>query len=227
MTVYIVVPYRNREEQLQKFVEIYSLFLFDYNIRIIIVEQGNNDTFNRGIVKNIGYDFICKNYNITNKDIFVLNDLDTIPNDNLTFQYNNQINDNTIHHVFGFKNMCLGGVLRMKFETFKKCNGFPNNFWGWGGEDTCLMKRCEKLGINIDNSNIIEVGSSLVKDLGRPTFEKFDQSMNWSHVCYSNAETLEMLTSNGLSNLTYKINNIKELTDRITKLTVDFEHYIF
>jgi hypothetical protein len=29
----------------------------------------------------------------------------------------------------------------------RRINGYPNNFWGWGGEDDEMQKRCERLGI--------------------------------------------------------------------------------
>ena len=27
-------------------------------------------------------------------------------------------------------------------------NGYPNNFWGWGGEDDEMFKRLTEVGIN-------------------------------------------------------------------------------
>jgi hypothetical protein len=29
----------------------------------------------------------------------------------------------------------------------QRINGFPNTFWGWGGEDDEMQKRCERNGI--------------------------------------------------------------------------------
>lgn len=36
----------------------------------------------------------------------------------------------------------FGGVSGLTVEQFKKINGFPNAFWGWGGEDDDLWNRC-------------------------------------------------------------------------------------
>ena len=36
---------------------------------------------------------------------------------------------------------CLGGIVIMHYNLFEKINGFPNNFWGHGGEDTDLQNR--------------------------------------------------------------------------------------
>lgn len=35
----------------------------------------------------------------------------------------------------------FGGVSAMSKHQFLKINGFPNNYWGWGGEDDDIFKR--------------------------------------------------------------------------------------
>lgn len=35
----------------------------------------------------------------------------------------------------------FGGVSGLTVEQFHKINGFPNAFWGWGGEDDDLWNR--------------------------------------------------------------------------------------
>jgi hypothetical protein len=37
----------------------------------------------------------------------------------------------------------VGGVLSLSQEQMRRCNGFPNNYWGWGGEDDELRRRFE------------------------------------------------------------------------------------
>lgn len=37
----------------------------------------------------------------------------------------------------------FGGVSGMTTDQFRKINGFPNAFWGWGGEDDDLWHRYE------------------------------------------------------------------------------------
>jgi hypothetical protein len=37
----------------------------------------------------------------------------------------------------------LGRVLRVSKEVFKRMNGFPNTFYGWGGEDDALAHRIQ------------------------------------------------------------------------------------
>ena len=35
----------------------------------------------------------------------------------------------------------FGGVSAVSAEQFKAVNGYPNRYWGWGGEDDDLSER--------------------------------------------------------------------------------------
>jgi hypothetical protein len=35
-------------------------------------------------------------------------------------------------------------------KDYEKINGFPNNFWGWGGEDDELYKRVKENNLKIE-----------------------------------------------------------------------------
>jgi hypothetical protein len=35
----------------------------------------------------------------------------------------------------------FGGVSAVSAEHFKAVNGYPNRYWGWGGEDDDLSER--------------------------------------------------------------------------------------
>ena len=43
----------------------------------------------------------------------------------------------------------FGGITSFSVSQFKQINGFPNNFWGLGGEDDELHKRTKKVGMEI------------------------------------------------------------------------------
>lgn len=36
----------------------------------------------------------------------------------------------------------FGGVSGLSKKQFLKINGFPNEYWGWGGEDDDIYNRC-------------------------------------------------------------------------------------
>ncbi|XP_040613809.1 beta-1,4-galactosyltransferase 6 isoform X2 [Mesocricetus auratus] len=46
-------------------------------------------------------------------------------------------------------NEFFGGVSGLTVEQFRKINGFPNAFWGWGGEDDDLWNRVHYAGYNV------------------------------------------------------------------------------
>ena len=88
----IIIPYRDREEQLNYFIEktteLFKKCLCD--VKVIIVEQNNQIYFNRGKLINIGFDI----YKNTGKYFFT-QDVDIIPNElaiNNFYKYNNSSN---------------------------------------------------------------------------------------------------------------------------------------
>jgi hypothetical protein len=63
--------------------------------------------------------------------------------------------DEIIHYAspdlgykYTFSNF-LGGIIGMNSTIFNKINGFPNTFFGWGGEDDSLYNRIAILDIPI------------------------------------------------------------------------------
>ncbi|MEQ2189744.1 hypothetical protein GOODEAATRI_028446, partial [Goodea atripinnis] len=42
-------------------------------------------------------------------------------------------------------NQYFGGVSSMSKEQYLKINGFPNNYWGWGGEDDDIYNRFDRI----------------------------------------------------------------------------------
>ena len=75
----IIVPYRDREEHLARFVPHMEKFLSDKKIdfKIFVVEQGTDRPFNRGWLINIGYDISSQQ----GFDYFCFHDVDMLPED--------------------------------------------------------------------------------------------------------------------------------------------------
>ncbi|CAH0521086.1 unnamed protein product [Peronospora belbahrii] len=50
----------------------------------------------------------------------------------------------------------FGGIVAFTRQQFVKVNGFPNNFWGWGGEDNELYSRAmrKKLIVQTPSKNV-------------------------------------------------------------------------
>lgn len=148
----VIVPYRDRPQQLQVFKRYISNYLYSRQIQheIIIVEQDKDRPFNRGLLCNWGF----RKAVWSNCDYVVFHDVDLIPQEvDYSFpEYpthlvgktsDKKVNDSLFYDYFG-------GATLFSVEDFKKINGFSNDYWGWGFEDDDLFLRCQEKGIKID-----------------------------------------------------------------------------
>ena len=126
-----------------------------YNGHIYIIKQGDNQPFNRGLLLNAGFNIVTslnrnKGANSTDmdNDIFIFHDVDLLPDLTLLKQYGDSP---PIHlAVEGYRyipdptkgpDKRTGGIISMSGNQFRSINGYPNDYWGWGGEDDELGRR--------------------------------------------------------------------------------------
>jgi len=139
----IIVPYRNRLQQLTNFKTVVESYLVEKGIdyKIIIVEQDDASAFNRGSLCNIGFLQAVK----SRCDYVVFHDVDMLPID-VDYSYDNK----PIHLAtqdIPFKTY-FGGMTLFPVEDFKKIDGFSNTYWEWGFEDDDLRHRCHRSGVD-------------------------------------------------------------------------------
>lgn len=141
----IIVPFRKREHHLVQFIPHMKARL--PHARIYIIEQFDDKPFNRGLLINIGFHMFFRDF-----DYFAAHDIDMLP-----IQANYAYPLKPTHlaskaQQFGYKMPYVeyfGGVTLFNNEDFVSINGFPNYFWGYGGEDDIVYKWCiEKTGID-------------------------------------------------------------------------------
>lgn len=140
----IVIPYRDRKEHLDYFLE-HSLPLLQENLsnmRLVIIEQANEKLFNRGKLLNIGFSLYKDQTNY-----FITHDVDINPLPAIIKEYNDEISKDIVKGIYTSACNTLGGIIKIKSETIHRCNGFPNDFWGWGVEDKALQNRCDFFGV--------------------------------------------------------------------------------
>lgn len=151
--IIFIVPYREREPQLNHFKHYMKYILEDIpddDYKIFFIYQNDSKPFNRGAIKNIGFIAIKNKYPLHYKDItLVFNDIDTMPAFKNQLDYTTK--SRTIKHFYGYKNT-LGGILSITGKDFEVINGFLN-LWGWGLEDNSLYDRAQYYNILIDRSN--------------------------------------------------------------------------
>ena len=151
----IIVPYMDNEAQerapqLDKFIKHFKKFLKGFKYQIFIIEQSEfsknkyGGKFNRGKLLNIGIQrAINQKY-----DVIISHDVDLYPRTNMLPYYScipkypNHIGNvwKTKYTQWEF----VGGILAMTPKQLKEVNGYPNDFWGWGGEDDALYNRITK-----------------------------------------------------------------------------------
>ncbi|CAL8261843.1 unnamed protein product [Boreogadus saida] len=154
----IIIPHRNREHHL-KFL-LYYLHPFlqrqQLNYGIYIIHQAGNYTFNRAKLMNVGFREAMRE---ENWDCLFFHDVDLIPEDDR----NTYICDANPKHAaiamdkFGYKlpyNLYFGGVSALTPLHYLKMNGFPNNYWGWGGEDDDIGVRVSLGGMHITRPSV-------------------------------------------------------------------------
>jgi len=153
----VIVPYRDREEHLIIFKKHITEYLNKQNIlfELIIVEQTNDKPFNRGKLLNIGFIEAER----LGCDYVVFHDVDMLPID-VDYSYSPdvlQLANNFIADTDYTKEIYdgyFGGVTMFPIDSFKKVNGYPNDFWGWGFEDDELLRRCIQSEIETDSKKI-------------------------------------------------------------------------
>lgn len=150
--VAIIVPYRNRPDQLNQFSYNLHRFLKKQNIvnyQIFIVEQNDTNQFNRAKLLNIGFREAMK---IRPFDCFIFHDIELIPTNykNLYLCSSTPRHMSYNIHLFNnFYDKLFGGVCSILAKQFVKANGYSNKFFGWGGEDDEFRERLIRQGYQI------------------------------------------------------------------------------
>lgn len=149
----IVVPYRDRSEHLDLFLQHMHPFLQRQLLQygVFVVEQSDRHAFNRAKLFNIGFtealarDSYC---------CFVFHDVDLLPIDarNLyrceRFPRHLSSAIDVFRFVLPYPDL-FGGAVAVRADLFRELNGFSNEFFGWGGEDDDLQRRIRARGMSI------------------------------------------------------------------------------
>uniref|UniRef100_A0A8V0ZJH7 Beta-1,4-galactosyltransferase n=1 Tax=Gallus gallus TaxID=9031 RepID=A0A8V0ZJH7_CHICK len=124
---------------------------------IYIINQYGEDTFNRAKLLNVGFLEALKDDE--EYDCFIFSDVDLIPMDdrNLYRCYEQPRHFAVGMDKFGFRLPYagyFGGVSGLSKSQFLKINGFPNEYWGWGGEDDDIFNRISLNGMKVSRPDI-------------------------------------------------------------------------
>ena len=202
----IIIPYRDdikhiREGQLKKFIEIIPDYFKNiknfYEYKIYLIEQNDkNNKFNRGVLLNVGFLLLKDDY-----DYFIFHDIDLIPNDDLLPYYElypfSPVHIGDVNSKYSVGGKYFGGVNSFNKIDFELINGFPNNYWGWGGEDDELYDRVVENNLDI----IVPIkGDYKEMEHNKPTKSEINEKKIMLRLQHDNWK------SNGLNNI-YKTNS--------------------
>ncbi|XP_026730903.1 beta-1,4-galactosyltransferase 2-like isoform X2 [Trichoplusia ni] len=142
----IIVPYRDRAEELRGFLVYMHTYFHRQHIhyRIYVVEQVDSRPYNRAKLLNIGAVAAMK----AGYPCLVLHDVDLLPlrPANLyacTEQPRHMSSSiNKFRFVLPYLNL-FGGAIAIVSKQFKQINGMSNEYFGWEGEDDDLYSRLE------------------------------------------------------------------------------------
>jgi hypothetical protein len=173
--IVISIPYRDREGQWTDFMHKFERFVCDSPDQhvsswdVYLVEQFDAELFNRGWLFNVGLDISLKNassHGMPEPTCGVIHDVDMIPHVGVDYskcEWPIQLSSEIDRWGWSVAQPhYTGGVVSMSPKHWRMINGFPNDFFGWGGEDDDLMQRLNqnKLGLGVQ--------THLGKALARP-----------------------------------------------------------
>jgi len=146
----VIVPYRDRPEHLQQFLKrVWSPLHREHAAsQLIVAEQSAGSLFNRGLLLNAAY-LWCINVKRLRPTRVLFHDVDLIPTSELRSAYIS-CRASVVHFGARFHRYTgahyFGGVTAFAPKIFEHVGGFPNSFWGWGGEDDALLRRTRAKG---------------------------------------------------------------------------------
>lgn len=205
----IVVPFRDRFDELLIFVPLLTDFLRKQNLgsfQFFIVNQSSKYRFNRGALANVGF-ILAKN----SSDYIAIHDVDLIPrNHNLSYSYPAQgpyhLSSPQYHPQYNYSKY-FGGILLISNEHYARVNGMSNRYFGWGLEDDEFYTRVRAANIPIQRPTGLSTNRS-------NTFLHFHY--NRKRDTFKTPEQRKSLTKRdrltGLNNISFNVTNRHELT---------------
>ncbi|CAM5124355.1 unnamed protein product [Natator depressus] len=215
----VIIPHRNRETHLRHLLYYLHPFLQRQQLQygIYVIHQAGNSTFNRAKLLNVGVKEALRD---EEWDCLFLHDVDLIPeNDHNLYTCDpwSPKHVSIAMNKFGYSlpyAQYFGGVSALTPNQYLKMNGFPNEYWGWGGEDDDIATRVRLAGMKISRPPVSVGHYKMVKHKGDQGNEenphRFDLLIR----------TQRMWTQDGMNSLSYTL-LAKELHPLYTNITAD------
>uniref|UniRef100_A0A3Q3G1F1 Beta-1,4-galactosyltransferase 7 n=1 Tax=Labrus bergylta TaxID=56723 RepID=A0A3Q3G1F1_9LABR len=209
----LIIPFRERFEELLVFVPFMHTFLNKKKIRhkIFIVNQMDHYRFNRASLINVGY---LESGNDT--DYLAMHDVDLLPlNEALDYGFPEDgpfhVASPELHPLYHYKTY-VGGILLLTKKHYKMCNGMSNRFWGWGREDDEFYRRLRKAELQLFRPSGITTGYKTFLHIHDSAWRKRDQKRVSAQKQVQHLHNIKSGSRGGLSNLRYSVESRQELS---------------
>ena len=208
----IVVPFRDRFDELVIFVPHMSKFLQNksINFKIYIINQIDSFRFNRAGLINVGFLVSMKEC-----DYMAMHDVDLLPlhyKVDYSYPENNRpyhVTSPGLHPEYNYPTF-IGGILLVTKENFLVTNGMSNRYFGWGKEDDDFYLRLQEANISVDRPDLSAFNKNLNKFSFWHNHKPEKRSRDKKRFKKQRRESL-MRDSSGVNSVMYRIDSIKEL----------------
>lgn len=220
----VIVPFRDSSTQhraahLARFIAEVGPVVAAAGGEILVLEQSaDGRRFNRGRLLNLGVRLAAER----GARVVVLHDVDLLPDASVLELYG-RLAPHPIHlaaHWLKYAHLPLffGGVTAFAVEQFERLNGYPNDFWGWGGEDEELYHRLVEAGFAVA---VPAAGD--YRELDHPLTQDAPELVN-----HRRFEQLEQRSAHGVGNglreaTAHRLGTIEACAPGVVKVTVDLE----
>jgi hypothetical protein len=119
---------------------------------------------------------------------------------------------------------CFGGVVIFNEEGYRATNGFPNDFWGWGGEDNAQYARVRNADLEIERIP----GGDYVDLEKYDIDQKLESLKRFDSKCKEKWKKMKLdreggWKRNGLSSLQYEVVQQSTTTTNVTTVTIELQ----
>ncbi|XP_049856565.1 beta-1,4-galactosyltransferase 7-like isoform X2 [Schistocerca gregaria] len=217
----VLVPFRDRFDELLEFVPHMHKFLKKQNVNhhIFVLNQIDTYRFNRAALINVGFREVCPQC-----DYIAMHDVDLLPlNPQLSYGYPEKgpfhVASPQLHPRYNYSTFA-GGILLIKREDFQKVNGMSNKYWGWGLEDDEFYIRLKEAKLQISRPQNVTTGrNSTFRHMHDSVRRKRDKTRCFNQIQLTEDRDLET----GVNTVSYKLAEIRQMSidgDRATVLNV-------
>jgi xylosylprotein 4-beta-galactosyltransferase len=212
----LIVPYRNRFEELTQFIPHISKFLSRQHISfsIFIVNQVDAYRFNRAALINAGF-LYARSADGGNPrcDYIGLHDVDLLPlNDALSYDYPRDgpfhVAAPGLHPRYDYPNF-IGAILLLKVEDFERVKGMSNQYWGWGMEDDEFFARLKDAKLEVHRPVGINTGT---KDTFKHVHSARKRNRDFQFCYNQRDQTRRRDRTSGFHTVEYKVSSAQVMT---------------